>query len=90
MTRSDAPDEESRVETDDFTRPYPKVWIADSDAATKEFNLEKSMEQMVEEWSDMEFTINPYGETGTYTLSSVDSIQVGFACDRLRFVVRKK
>ena len=69
------------------------------------------MEKMVEEWSDMEFTItlygkntssiicyfsNPYsflsdryprqilirhnffrpGETGTYTLSSVDSIQV--------------
>ena len=36
MTRSDAPDEESRVETNDFTRPYPKVWIADSEAATKE------------------------------------------------------
>ena len=31
---------------------------------------------MVEEWSDMEFTITAYGETGTYTLSSVDSIQV--------------
>jgi len=31
---------------------------------------------MVEEWSDMEFSIEPYGETGTYTLSSVDSIQV--------------
>lgn len=47
-----------------------------SDAATKEYNLEKSMLMMVEEWSDMEFSIEPYGETGTYTLSSVDSIQV--------------
>ena len=47
-----------------------------SDAATKEYNLEKSMNLMVEEWSDMEFSIEPYGETGTYTLSSVDSIQV--------------
>jgi hypothetical protein len=47
-----------------------------SDAATKEYNLEKSMQMMVEEWSDMEFSIEPYGETGTYTLSSVDSIQV--------------
>ncbi len=47
-----------------------------SDAATKEYNLEKSMLLMVEEWSDMEFSIEPYGETGTYTLSSVDSIQV--------------
>jgi hypothetical protein len=34
------------------------------------------MQMMVEEWSDMEFSIEPYGETGTYTLSSVDSIQV--------------
>jgi hypothetical protein len=34
------------------------------------------MLMMVEEWSDMEFSIEPYGETGTYTLSSVDSIQV--------------
>ena len=34
-----------------------------SDAATKEFDLEKSMEKMVEEWSDMEFTINLYGNS---------------------------
>ena len=57
---------------DEYVSKFEKI----SDAATKEFNLERSMEQMVEEWSDMEFTINPYGETGTYTLSSVDNIQV--------------
>ena len=57
-----------------FFSSYWNVQI--SDAATKEYNLEKSMQMMVEEWSDMEFSIEPYGETGTYTLSSVDSIQV--------------
>ena len=51
-----------------FVAKFEKI----SDAATKEFDLEKSMEKMVEEWSDMEFTIAPYGETGTYTLSSMD------------------
>ena len=34
------------------------------------------MQQMVEDWADMEFTISPYGDTGTYTLSSMDAIQV--------------
>ena len=37
------------------------LFTISSDAATKEFDLEKSMEKMVEEWSDMEFTINLYG-----------------------------
>ena len=37
-----------------------------SDAATKEFDLEKSMEKMVEEWSDMEFTINLYGNSSLF------------------------
>ena len=57
---------------DEYVAKFEKI----SDAATKEFNLEKQMNHMVDEWSDMEFTITPYGETGTYTLSSVDSIQI--------------
>ena len=40
--------------------------MTNSDAATKEFDLEKSMEKMVEEWSDMEFTITPYGKAYSY------------------------
>ncbi|CAB4061833.1 DNAH [Lepeophtheirus salmonis] len=36
---------------DEFVHKFGKI----SDAATKEFNLEKSMKKMVEEWSDMEF-----------------------------------
>lgn len=57
---------------DEYVAKFEKI----SDAATKEYNLEKSMNNMVDEWNDMEFTISPYGETGTYTLSSVDSIQI--------------
>ncbi|QQP52952.1 Uncharacterized protein FKW44_005260, partial [Caligus rogercresseyi] len=55
---------------DEFVHKFGKI----SDAATKEFNLEKSMKKMVEEWSDMEFSIIPYGDT--FTLSSTDGIQV--------------
>jgi dynein heavy chain len=57
---------------DEYVSKFKKI----SEAATKEFNLEKSLLQMVDDWSDMEFTITPYGDTGTCTLSSVDSIQV--------------
>ena len=38
---------------DEYVAKFEKI----SDAATKEFDLEKSMEKMVEEWADMEFTI---------------------------------
>ena len=43
---------------DEYVAKFEKI----SDAATKEFDLEKSMEKMVEEWSDMEFTITLYGK----------------------------
>lgn len=47
-----------------------------SEGATKENNLEKAMDKMEKEWSDLAFTINPYKDTGTYVLASVDEIQL--------------
>ena len=42
------------------------------------------------DWADMEFTITPYGDTGTYTLSSMDAIQVrsSFLCIHIEHKVR--
>jgi dynein heavy chain len=57
---------------DEYVKKFQKI----SEAATKEHNLEKSMEQMVSDWADVEFTITSYGDTGTYTLSSMDNIQI--------------
>jgi dynein heavy chain len=56
---------------DEYVKKFEKI----SETATKEHNLEKSMEFMVEEWSDKEFDITSYGETGTYTLAATDDIQ---------------
>lgn len=47
-----------------------------SESATKENNLERAMDKMALEWQDMKFTANPYRDTGTCILSSIDDIQV--------------
>ncbi|XP_044576956.1 dynein axonemal heavy chain 7 [Cotesia glomerata] len=47
-----------------------------SEAATKESNLEKALLKMHADWTSVEFTVNPYRDTGTYVIASVDEIQL--------------
>ncbi|XP_063226606.1 dynein axonemal heavy chain 3 [Bacillus rossius redtenbacheri] len=55
-----------------------------SNAATKEFSLERSLTQMKHEWDDMEFECKLYRDTGVHILTSVDNIQQKLDDDLLR------
>ena len=47
-----------------------------SNAASKEFALEKAMAKMKGEWENVRFNCQPYRESGVSILSGVDDIQV--------------
>eukprot|EP00049_Salpingoeca_infusionum_P016530 m.339145 g.339145 ORF g.339145 m.339145 type:complete len:4022 (-) comp16092_c0_seq1:259-12324(-) len=47
-----------------------------SEAASKEFSLEKALRRMQEEWAELQFGVIAYRDSGTCILSSVDEIQM--------------
>eukprot|EP00002_Diphylleia_rotans_P005088 TRINITY_DN140_c1_g1_i4.p1 TRINITY_DN140_c1_g1~~TRINITY_DN140_c1_g1_i4.p1 ORF type:complete len:4263 (+),score=965.99 TRINITY_DN140_c1_g1_i4:204-12992(+) len=47
-----------------------------SDRASKEYSLEKTLDKMQSEWSDISFDTAPYRETGTSILRALDDIYI--------------
>lgn len=60
------------MELDAYVAQFESI----SEAATKENALETAIDKMHREWIDLAFTVNPYKDTGTYVIASVDEIQL--------------
>ncbi|KAJ1562895.1 Dynein heavy chain 7, axonemal, partial [Nowakowskiella sp. JEL0078] len=55
--------------------PHLQQFEAISDAASKEFSLQKTLQKMRDEWEPLIFTCIDYKETGTKILSSLEDVQ---------------
>ncbi|TPX32092.1 hypothetical protein SmJEL517_g04759 [Synchytrium microbalum] len=55
--------------------PFLTQFETVSDAATKEFSLQKTLQKMRDDWGPLIFTLIDYKDTGTRILSSLDEVQ---------------
>lgn len=57
---------------DDYIEKFEGI----AEAAIKESSLEKNIDKMQKDWQQMSLTVNPYKDTGTFVIASVDEIQL--------------